>query len=90
MTRPIKIRIDVTKIDKARLFKGSKGTYLNLVAFESKGSDYGDTHFIKQDKDKDDDSDLPIIGNLTVPGSEPAAKPEPAKVEEEEEDEIPF
>lgn len=29
----ISVRIDVTKIDKARLFKGEKGTYLDLTTF---------------------------------------------------------
>ena len=29
----ISLKIDVTKIDKSRLFKGDKGTYLDLTAF---------------------------------------------------------
>ena len=29
----VSLRIDVTKIDKARLYKGAKGTYLDAVAF---------------------------------------------------------
>ena len=29
----VSLRIDVTKIDKARLYKGAKGAYLDAVAF---------------------------------------------------------
>ena len=29
----VSIRIDVTKIDKTRLYKGAKGTYLDMVTF---------------------------------------------------------
>jgi len=29
----INISIDVTKIDKSRLFKGKKGTYMDLTTF---------------------------------------------------------
>ena len=29
----VNLKIDVTKIDKSRLFNGEKGTYLNLSTF---------------------------------------------------------
>jgi len=29
----LSVRIDVTKIDKERLYKGEKGTYLDLTTF---------------------------------------------------------
>jgi len=29
----LSVRVDVTKIDKERLYKGKKGTYLDLVTF---------------------------------------------------------
>ena len=29
----LSIKLDVTKIDKARLFQGAKGTYLDLTTF---------------------------------------------------------
>ena len=38
----ISINIDVNKIDKARLFKGKKGTYLDCVLIETPNSEYGD------------------------------------------------
>jgi len=37
----ITVKIDVTKIDKKYLFEGVKGTYLDIVLFESK-SQYAD------------------------------------------------
>lgn len=42
------IRIDVSKIDKASIYKGEKGLYVTLDVVEVKNSQYGDTHFVKQ------------------------------------------
>lgn len=42
----ISIKIDVTKIDKARLYKGAKGTYLNAIMI-AKETDYGDFMIIE-------------------------------------------
>jgi len=38
----IKIMLDVSKIDKARLYEGKKGVYLNAVLIETPKSEYGD------------------------------------------------
>lgn len=35
-------KIDVSKIDKSKLFKGSKGTYLDIVLIDTPGNQYGD------------------------------------------------
>lgn len=63
----IKLKIDVTKIDKSRLFKGSKGTYLDLVVYENdKPDEYGNDYSVKQDCSKDDRDNgvkMPYIGN---------------------------
>ena len=47
----IAINIDVKKIDKAALFTGKKGTYLNMTLMENReGIDqYGNEGFIVQD-----------------------------------------
>ena len=37
----ITIKIDVTKIDKNLLFKGAKGTYLDVVLFETPDDKFG-------------------------------------------------
>jgi hypothetical protein len=74
MPRPIKIKIDVSKIDKAGLYKGTKGTYLDCVAWPSKTpGQYGDTHYVVQElsKEKRDAGEKgAIIGNMTVPDDE--------------------
>ena len=71
MPRPIKIKIDVSKIDKAALYKGTKGTYLDCVAWPSKTTgQYGDTHYIVQElsrERRDAGEKGAIIGNMTVP-----------------------
>lgn len=42
MAKLLSLKIDVTKIDKSRLFKGAKGTYLDLtVALNDELDQYG-------------------------------------------------
>lgn len=72
MARPIKIKINVTKILRYYLFEGKNGKYLNLVAWPNKNGtgQYGDTHFVSQDLPKearDGGIQAPILGNLTIP-----------------------
>lgn len=67
----ISIRIDVTKIDKARLYKGEKGTYLDLVTFvdTTEEDQYGNHGFIKQSLDEDERKakvEMPILGNCKI------------------------
>jgi hypothetical protein len=92
----IKYKIDVTKIDKALLYKGEKGTYLNGVFLENKNGpgEYGDDGFIVQDISKearDRGEKGPIIGNWRhlQTKSTPAPKPAPA-TSAAEDDDIPF
>ena len=47
------LKIDVTKIDKTRLFYGKKGTYLDLVAIETPNSQYAD-YMVKQSVTKEE------------------------------------
>lgn len=54
MSNIIRLKIDVTKIDKARLYKGAKGVYLDAAAIPTKDSQYGDTHVIIQDVSKEE------------------------------------
>ena len=61
----ITIKIDVTKIDKARLYKGAKGTYLSAVLIPTPESEYGD-YMIVEDVTKDERQDGKkgtILGN---------------------------
>jgi hypothetical protein len=51
----INISIDVSKIDKTRLFKGEKGTYLNITVDERQQPDnYGNTHTVYMQQSKDE------------------------------------
>ena len=97
----ITIKLDVTKIDKARLFKGEKGTYLDLTTFidtENEGQ-YGDHGFIAQSVTKEEREakvQSPILGNVKVfykgeSESKPqASKPSTDSGYDDFNDEIPF
>ena len=98
MKRIVKIKIDVTKIDKARLFKGSKGTYLDATIFLDDDSDqYDNNGMISQDVTKEErESGVKgaILGNakiIKVMGNEPThSKPNPMDDNLDECDDIPF
>jgi len=90
----IAVKIDVTKIEKARLFKGAKGTYLDALLIP-KRSDYGDDFMIVQSVSKEEREQGikgPIIGNARyIKGREqprPVAKPAP--VQEPNDNFVPF
>ncbi len=51
----LRLKIDVTKIDKSKLFKGKKGTYLDMVAFTNDELDeYGNNISIQQSQTKEE------------------------------------
>jgi hypothetical protein len=67
----ISVRIDVTKIDKTRLYKGEKGTYLDLTTFvdTEEKDQYENNGFISQSVDKEERDQgvkTPILGNVKV------------------------
>ena len=67
----IAIKIDVSKIDKERLFKGQKGTYLDATAFVDLDQldQYGNSGMITQDvskEEKDAGTKGAILGNTKV------------------------
>lgn len=67
----LSIKIDVTKIDQNRLFKGEKGTYLDLTTFIdlNEVSQYGDNGFISQSVSKEEREQGvkgDILGNVKV------------------------
>jgi hypothetical protein len=77
----INIKIDVTKIEKARLFKGEKGTYLELSTFiDTEDADqYGNHGFISQSVSKEEREQgvkTPILGNSKVFFTGESNKPE--------------
>lgn len=101
----IKLKIDVTKIPKERLFKGQKGTYLDAVLMENRGGpdQYGWDGFVSMDttkEERDAGTKGVIIGNWKhLGGSKPASKPAPKpaakppyadKTIDEDGEDIPF
>lgn len=67
----VALKIDVTKIEKARLYQGNKGTYLDATVFidmDNPGP-YGDHGMITQDVTKEErqaGTKGPILGNCKV------------------------
>lgn len=97
----INVRIDVTKIDKARLYKGAKGTYLDLTTFvDTDNKDqYDNNGFVSHSQTKEEreaGEKTPILGNVKVFYTDSSAPQNTAKVQQvmQEadflEDDIPF
>lgn len=63
----IELKIDVTKIDKQRLYRGEKGTYLTMTAFVDldEKDQYGNNGMITHKKNEGEDK-APILGNSKV------------------------
>ena len=86
-------KIDVKKINKAEMFVGEKGTYLDVVIFMNDEPDqYGNDGVVIQSisKEKREAGEKgPILGNVKVmrpKQEEPVGQPQPVLVE----DDIPF
>jgi len=65
----ITCKIDVTKIEKERLFKGEKGTYLDIVLIETTNNQYGDDYMIVQSVSKEESAQGvrgKILGNARI------------------------
>jgi len=67
----VSLKIDVSKIDKNRLFKGQKGTYLDTTVFidVNELDQYGNSGMITQDVSKEEKAQNvkgPILGNCKV------------------------
>jgi hypothetical protein len=96
MTIGVNLKIDVTKIEKGRLYKGAKGTYLDAVVFINDDPDeYGQHGMITQavtKEEKDNKVKGPILGNCKVFWKEEQAPRQPGQQQEPEDDmdSIPF
>lgn len=67
----VSIKIDVTKIDKARIHEGKKGKYIDLTTFidTDNPGEYGDHGSISHSQTKEEreaKTKLPILGNVKV------------------------
>lgn len=101
MSNIIHLKIDVTKIGKARLYKGKKGTYLDAVLIPTPDSKYDQTHMVVESVTKEEREQGikgAIIGNATeiIKRDQRQAKDEPpAQMERpgfkyDDEDDVPF
>ena len=102
MTRIVRLKIDVTKIDKGRLFQGKKGTYLDATVFlNDEPGQYGDNGMITQDVSKEEreaGTKGAILGNATIfkllddnGQAEPSSTAEAtAQAEDMDDSDIPF
>lgn len=67
----VSLKIDVTKIDKEKLFRGQKGTYLDLTVFIDVDNEdqYGNNGMVTQSTSKEDrEAGIKgaILGNIKV------------------------
>jgi hypothetical protein len=104
MGKLITAKIDVTKINKELLFKGQKGTYLDLTIWQNDEPDkYGNDFSIEQRTGKDDKKIYLGNGKFYVPKDKPANNegvPVKGKIDvtsmsdpallEEKKDDLPF
>lgn len=95
MKKTIALKIDVTKIDKSRLYRGKKGTYLDAVLFFDEQEDqYGNNGMITQSVSKEErDKGVKgeILGNakLLYAEEKPASNEIPDDFEDID-DSLPF
>jgi len=63
----VEIRIDVTKIEKQRIYNGQKGKYLTMTAFIDPDNEdqYGNHGMVTHSKNEGEDR-APILGNAKV------------------------
>jgi hypothetical protein len=102
MPNLITVKVDVSKLDKARFFRGKPDAsghaplYADLVLVPRREPGrYGDTHLVKQSKKKDEAVEMPILGNATergasTPSQAPAQRPAPAPQHDNNDDDMPF
>lgn len=67
----LSVKIDVTKIDKSRIFEGKKGKYIDLTTFfdTEEMDQYENNGFISQATTKEEREQgvqTPILGNVKV------------------------
>ena len=82
MPNIITVKVDVSKLDKSRFFRGKPDQsghaplYADLVLIPRRETGkFGDTHIVKQSKKKDEQVEMPILGNATERGGEGRSAP---------------
>lgn len=96
MPEPITGKLDVTKIKKEFLFKGAKGTYLDIALIPTPDSEYGEWMIVQSlpKENREAGEKGPILGNAkrivrkAKEGDKP--KEERSQIQESPEDSCPF
>ena len=93
----LNVRINVSKIDKSKLYKGAKGVYLNMTTFVDldEEDEYGNNGFISMEQSKeqrDAGEQSVILGNVKKFWTDDAevSAPQPEMSLEELDEDIPF
>ena len=94
MSKLIALKIDIEKIDEARLFKGKKGTYLDATVFINEDEDqFGHHGMITQSVSKEErESGVKgnILGNIKTLGDFGNNTSKPSSQAPAPMDDIPF
>lgn len=94
MSKLINAKIDVSKIDKSKLFKGEKGTYLDLsIWINDKPDNYGNDVSIEQRTERGATKIYLGNGKFYKPKDFPpneSKQPERIKAKDEDPNSLPF
>ena len=65
MAEVINVKVDVSKLDKDRFFKGKKGIYCDLVLIPTPESQFGTWGIVQKStkEERDSGSKMPFVGN---------------------------
>lgn len=88
----LRLSIDVSKIDKSKLYQGKKGTYLNCAVLLRETDQFGNDGMIVQDVTKEEREKGikgAILGNGKWAGQRPTGQ-QIANDLDDDNDEIPF
>jgi len=89
MAKLISLKVDVSKITKDKLFKGEKGTYLDLtVAVNDEKDQYGNDVSCWEKCEKDDEKNY--LGNGKVFWESVKPQPKASNSKKETVDDLPF
>ena len=94
MSEIISVRINVSRIEKARLYAGKNGKYLDILLMKKREVDqYGNDWMVVQSVSKEERQQGvkgPILGDAKTLGLGEPAKPKKVEGEAEEESGVPF
>ena len=96
MSNIIRVKLDVTKIDKEAIHHGEKGKYIDITLLGNRdGEDrFGNHYMVVQDlgqSRREAGEKGPILGNGKIVGQKPSMpSTQPAIVSSESDDRVPF